>query len=87
MIKRTETIEIELTPREIAEIIVNMDNYEQVDILSELADYHTFHFADFVMQLKYIREVIERFLPEDKKRIKRMFDSFVEYIEAIDWER
>lgn len=87
MIKRTETIEIELTPREIAEIIVNMDNYEQVDILSELADYHTFHFADFVMQLEYIREVIERFLPEDKKRIKRMFDSFVEYIEAIDWER
>lgn len=86
MIKRTETIEIELTPREVAEIIIDMADDEQADILSELADYHTFHFANFVMQLEYIREVLDGFIPEDKKRIKRMFDSFVEYIEAIDWE-
>lgn len=86
MIKRTETIEIELTPREIAEVIVDMADDEQVDILRELADYHTFHFAYFVMQLESIREYIEELLPVDKERIKRMFDSFVEYIEAIDWE-
>lgn len=87
MIKRTEIIEIKLTPREVAEIIIDMADDEQADMLSELADYHTFHFANFVMQLECIREVLDnRFIPEDKKRIKRMFDSFVEYIEEIDWD-
>ena len=86
MIKRTETIEIELTPREIAEVNMDMADDEQVDVLRELADYHTFHFAYFVMQLASITNVIEELLPVDKERIKRMFDSFVEYIEAIDWE-
>lgn len=86
MIRRTETIEVELTPREIAEAIIDMADDEQVDVLRELADYHTFHFTNFVMQLKCIGEVIEELLPVDRERIKRMFDSFVEYIEAIDWE-
>ena len=86
MIKRTETIEIELTPREIAEVIVDMADDEQVDVLRELADYHPFRYAYFVMQLEAIREFIEGLMPVDKERIKRMFDSFVEYIEAIDWE-
>lgn len=86
MIKRTETIEIELTPREVAEIIIDMADDEQVEVLSELADYHTFYFANFVTQLECIREVIDEFIPEDKKRIKSMFDSFVEYIKAVDWE-
>ena len=86
MIKRTETIEIELTPREIAEVIVDMADDEQVDVLRELANCHTFHFAYFVMQLASITNVIEELLPVDKERIKSMFDSFVEYIEAIDWE-
>ena len=86
MIKRTETIEIKLTPREVAEIIVDMDNEEQANVLRELADYHTFYFADFVMQLEYIRGVIERLLPVDKEKIKGMFDSFVEYIETTDWK-
>lgn len=86
MIRRTETIEIELTTREVGEIIVNMDNEEQANVLRQLADYHMFYFADFVMQLEYIKEVIEGFLPVDKERIKGMFDSFVEYIETIDWK-
>ena len=86
MIKRTVTIELELSPREIAEVIVDMADDEQVDVLRELADYHAVHFASFVMQLECIREVIEGLLPVDKERVKRMFDSFVEYIEAIDWE-
>lgn len=63
-----------------------MANDEQVDVLRELADNHAFHFTYFVMQLESIREVIEGLLPVDKERIKSMFDSFMEYIEAIDWE-
>lgn len=86
MIRRTESIEIELTPIEIAEAIMDMADDEQVDVLRELANNHTFHFADFVMQLECIGEVIEELLPVDKERIKWMFESFVEYIEAIDWE-
>lgn len=87
MIKRTETIEIELTPREIAKVIVDMADDEQADVLRELAEYHTFRYADFVMQLESIKGIIEEYLSiEEKAGIKRMFDSFVEYIEAIDWE-
>ena len=86
MIRRTETIEIELTPREIAKVIVDMADDEQVDVLRELANNHTFHFADFVMQLEYIGKVIEGLPQVDKERIARMFDYFVDYIEAIDWE-
>ena len=87
MVKRTETIEIELTPREVGEIIVDMADDEQVDVLRELADYHTFCYTDFVMQLESIKRIIEECLSiEEEAIIKRMFDSFVEYIEAIDWE-
>ncbi len=87
MIKRTETIEIELSPREIAKAIVEMADDEQADVLRELAEYHTFRYADFVMQLEYIKRVIEEYLsPEEKVGIRGMFVSFVEYIEAIDWE-
>lgn len=86
MIRRTESIEIELTPTEIAEAIMDMSDDEQVDVLRELANNHTFHFPVFAMQLGCIGEVIDGLLPVDKERIKRMFESFVEYIEAIDWE-
>ena len=88
MIKRAKTtVEGELTPREIAEVIIDMTCDEQVDVLRDLADCHTFHRADFVMQLKYIVEALEKLPPTNKRRIKGMFDTFLEYIEAIDWEK
>ena len=86
MITKTETVDIELTPKEIAEVLIDMTGDEQVDVLRELSDYYTFHSTVFDDESKYIKEVIEGLLPVEKERIKGMFDSFAEHMKTIDWE-
>ena len=81
IINRLVPFDIESTPQEIAKEIWFMYDTEQVDMLlalSRLYDEHTF---DFLMQLSYIENVINKELTrEEKAKIIHMFESILEYL-------
>lgn len=79
MLKSIE-IEINPTPREVAECIFDMDAEEQAELLKILALRKKYDCIRYYKQLQNIRaEIIKNFSSSDKARIIAFADNFYEF--------
>ena len=75
-------LNIELSPREVADEIWDMTSDEQASLLNNLADIYEAYVPKFCMQLEYVYGEFENDYGEaEKKKVVRMLETMVEYFE------
>lgn len=80
--KINRDLNIELSPREVADEIWNMASDEQASLLNNLADIYEAYFPNFCMQLEYVYGEFENDYGEaEKKKVVRMLETMVEYFD------
>ena len=80
--KINRDLNIELSPREVADEIWNMASDEQASLLNNLADIYEAYFPNFSMQLEYVYGEFENDYGEaEKKKVVRMLETMVEYFD------
>ena len=78
-------VEIEITPTDLLEYLVETDHVEQGNFIYNLSQYHTKYVGSFCMQLRYIVDYLKGRYDEDNLRqIKRMIDDIYSHLEEID---
>ena len=79
--KINRDLDIELSPREVANEIWDMSSNEQASLLCNLADIYQANFADFCMQLEYVCTDLKRDCNEaERKLIIDMIKKIHEYV-------
>ena len=75
-------LNIELSPREVADEIWDMASDEQASLLNNLADIYEAFVPNFCMQLEYVYGEFENDYGEaEKKKVVRMLETMVEYFD------
>ena len=75
-------LNIELSPREVADEIWDMTSAEQASLLNNLADIYQANFPNFCMQLEYVYGDFEDDYGEtEQKKVVRMLETMVEYFD------
>ena len=79
--KINRDLDIELSPREVANEIWDMCSIEQASLLCNLADIYQANYADFCMQLEYICADLEKDYNEaERELIIDMIKELQEYV-------
>jgi hypothetical protein len=82
MIILNRDLNIELSPREVADEIWDMASDEQASLLNNLADIYEAFFPNFCMQLECVRGEFENDYSEaEQKKVVRMLETMVEYFD------
>ena len=80
--KINRDLNIELSPREVADEIWDMTSDEQASLLNNLADIYEADFPNFCMQLEYVYGEFENDYGEtEQKKVVRMLETMVEYFD------
>lgn len=80
--KINRDLNIELSPREVADEIWNMASDEQASLLNDLADIYESYFPNFCMQLEYVYGEFENDYSEaEQEKVVRMLKKMVEYFD------
>lgn len=80
--KINRDLNIELSPREVADEIWDMTSDEQASLLNNLADIYEAYFPDFCMQLEYVYGEFENDYSEaEKEKVVSMLKKMVEYFD------
>ena len=80
--KINRDLNIELSPREVADEIWNMASDEQASLLNNLADIYEAFVPNFCMQLEYVYGEFENDYGEaEQKKVVRMLEKMVEYFD------
>ena len=80
--KINRDLNIELSPREVADEIWDMASDEQASLLNNLADIYEADFPHFCMQLEYVYGEFENDYGEtEQKKVVRMLETMVEYFD------
>ena len=75
-------LNIELSPREVADEIWDMTSDEQASLLNNLADIYEAYFPNFCMQLEYVYGEFENdYGKAEQKKVVRMLETMVEYFD------
>ncbi len=75
-------LNIELSPREIADEIWDMASNEQASLLNNLADIYQANFPNFCMQLEYAyQDLKDDYGEAEQKKVVRMLETMVEYFD------
>lgn len=75
-------LNIELSPREVADEIWDMASVEQASLLNNLADIYQTDFPNFCMQLEYVYREFKGDCGEaEKEKVVRMLKKMVEYFD------
>ena len=78
-------VEIEITPTDLLEYLVDTDHVEQGDFIYKLSCYHNRYVSSFSMQLRYIVDYLKEKYDEDNLRqIKRMIDDIYSYLGEVN---
>lgn len=78
-------VEIEITPRDLLEYLVETDHVEQGDFIYKLSCYHNKYVSSFSMQLRYIVDYLkEKYDEDDLRQIKRMIDDIYSYLGEVN---
>lgn len=74
---------IELSPREVADEIWDMDSVDQASLLSNLANIYLVHFPQFCMQLEYVRcEFLNDYSKAEQQLVVKMLEEMLDYFEG-----
>ena len=80
--KINRDLNIELSPREVADEIWDMTSDEQASLLNNLADIYEAFLPHFCMQLEHVYGEFENDYGEaEKKKVVRMLETMVEYFD------
>ena len=80
--KVNRDLNIELSPREVADEIWDMTSDEQASLLNNLADIYESYFSNFCMQLEHVYGEFENDYSEvEQKKVVRMLETMVEYFD------
>lgn len=80
--KINRDLNIELSPREVADEIWDMTSDEQASLLNNLADIYEAYFPNFCMQLEYVYGEFENDYGEtEQKKVVRMLEKMIEYFD------
>lgn len=74
-------LNIELSPREVADEIWDMASDEQASLLNNLADIYEADVPHFCMQLEYVYQELKDDYGEVEQKIVRMLEKMVEYFD------
>ena len=78
-------IEIEITPTDLLEYLVETDHVEQGEFIYKLSCYHKRYVSSFCMQLRYIVDYLKEIYDEDELRqIKRMMDDIYSHLGEVN---
>lgn len=78
-------VDIEITPTDLLEYLVETDHVEQGDFIYKLSRYHNKYVSSFSMQLRYMVDYLkEKYDEDDLKQIKRMIDDIYEYLGEVN---
>lgn len=78
-------VEIEITPTDLLEYLVETDHIEQSRFIYKLSSYHSRYISSFCMQLRYIVDYLkERYDEDSLRQIKRMMDDVYSHLGEID---
>ena len=74
-------IEIEITPTDLLEYLIETDHVEQSRFIYKLSCYHNRYGGLFCMQLRYIVDYLKvRYDEDDLRQIKRMIDDIYSHL-------
>lgn len=80
--KVNRDLNIELSPREVADEIWGMASDEQASLLNNLADIYEAFFPNFCMQLECVYGEFENDYSEtEQKKVVRMLETMIEYFD------
>lgn len=79
--KINRDLNIELSPREVADEIWDMASDEQASLLNNLADIYEADVPHFCMQLEYVYQELKDDYGEVEQKIVRMLEKMVEYFD------
>ena len=80
--KINRDLNIELSPREVADEIWDMTGIEQASLLNNLADIYEADFPHFCMQLEYVYGEFENdYGKAEQEKVVRMLETMVEYFD------
>ena len=80
--KINRDLNIELSPREVADEIWDMASDEQASLLNNLADIYEACFSNFCMQLEYVYGEFENDYNEaEQEKVVKMLKKMVEYFD------
>lgn len=75
-------LNIELSPREVADEIWDMASDEHASLLNNLADIYQADFPNFCMQLEYVYQEFKNDYGEaEQKKVVEMLKTMVEYFD------
>ena len=78
-------VEIEITPTDLLEYLIETDHVEQGKFIYKLASYHNRYVSSFCMQLRYIVDYLkERYDEDDLRQIKRMIDDIYSHLGGVE---
>ena len=78
-------VEIEITPTDLLEYLIETDHVEQGKFIYKLSSYHNRYVSSFCMQLRYIVDYLkERYDEDDLRQIKRMIDDIYSHLGEVD---
>ena len=78
-------VEIEITPTDLLEYLIETDHVEQGKFIYKLASYHNRYVSSFCMQLRYIVDYLKGGYDEDDLRqIKRMIDDIYSHLGGVE---
>ena len=78
-------VEIEITPTDLLEYLVDTDHVEQGKFIYKLSCYYNRYISSFCMQLRYIVDYLkERYDEDDLRQIKRMIDDIYSHLGEVE---